>query len=313
MNSPRNQSSIEPTGSEIYHFYFKRTLVADAHKCLCGSVLKFKISKGYSPGVNHVKSLHKNWLQLMKEKNNHGAIENYVSVVKEKAKDIYGWIDLIISHNLPLSYVEGVKARLYSKLGPISRNTLSKFMGKITDHIVTELTKELKGKMLGLLFDGWSENGLHVVAIFVSYEGPSHKAVLRLLAVAPLLNEAVFTADEHIRFMISTLQLYDLSLADISFICGDNCSTNKSIAIKTKKLFFGCNSHRFNIAVNSILLQNSNAEILSSIEKLMIKLKTLKCSARLKQCYSYNFICICCSVFYFDICISLLSVIPDYV
>jgi len=280
----KNGTVDDPAGVEIFDFFFGRCTEPNTHKCACGSVLKFKTSKGYSPGVTHVKNLHSDWLSVMQEKlkNPAGTIDGFVTFVKDRAKDIYGWIDWTITSNLPFSFVEQETNRRYSKLGKISRNTLTKYMEKITERIVIKLTAELTGKFLGLLFDGWSEDGLHMVAIFAVYEGPDGNAILRLLAVAPMLDETSFDADTHIAFLESTLALYGLSLAVISFICADNCPTNLSIATKTGKIFFGCNSHRFNLGVNVILETPEMAESLAAIERLMIKLRTLKCSARLR-------------------------------
>lgn len=281
-----NGSTNDPNGKEIYDFFFKSLDgEVDRHKCVCGTTLKFAKGKGYTPSVNHIKNVHSDWLSVMQEKlrRPHGIIDGYLTLVKDRAKDIYGWIDWIITSNLVFSFVEDPKSRQYSKLGKISRNTLTKYMDKIIERIVVKLTAELAGKLLGLLFDGWSEDGLHMVAIFVVYEGPDGEAILRLLAVAPMLDETSFDADTHINFMESTLALYGLSLAMITFICGDNCRTNQSIATKAGKLFFGCNSHRFNIGVRTILEEPRTAETLSAIENLMIKLRTLKCAGRLRQ------------------------------
>ena len=37
------------------------------------------------------------------------------------------------------------------------------------------------------------------------------------------------------------------------FIIADNCNTNKAVAKQLDKLFIGCASHRFNLAVKDII------------------------------------------------------------
>jgi hypothetical protein len=153
-------------------------------------------------------------------------------------------------------------------------------MKKTMDIIVNKITTELQNKILGLLFDGWSEDTSHFVAVFACYEGKGGNAVLRLLAVAPLLTETDFGAESHREYLESTLKCYDLTLDNVSFLVGDNCNTNKALSRMANKPLIGCASHRFNLGVKSFY--SSDEALLSKVNTLMSKLRTLKNSARLR-------------------------------
>ena len=95
-----------------------------------------------------------------------------------------------------------------------------------------------------------------------------------MLVLSPLLVEADFSANAHIDFFESTLELYRIPIQQIQFIVGDNCSTNKAMARKMDIPMIGCASHRFNLAMK--LIFNRNELILDKVNNLMVKLKTLK-------------------------------------
>jgi hypothetical protein len=208
-------------------------------------------------------------------------MDSFITVVPDKAKDIYHWMNWLCTSNQPFNFVANPTVRAYSKLGSISVATLKKYMLKTKELVVKKIAEDLKDKIVGLIFDGWSEDSSHFVALVACYEGKDDNATLRLLAVAPLLNESDFGAESHREYIDNTLLSYGLTTNSISFIVGDNCNTNKSLARLMNKPLIGCASHRFNLAVKSFC--GPDEALLTKLNSLMSKLRTLKNSARLRQ------------------------------
>lgn len=94
-----------------------------------------------------------------------------------------------------------------------------------------------------------------------------------LADVLTKVDEISLDADENFAFMSYILYLYKFSWDSISALIGENCSTNKAIANNISKLFIGCASHRFNLAVQLIMVEEE--ELLSQINCLMSKLEKL--------------------------------------
>jgi len=85
-------------------------------------------------------------------------------------------------------------------------------------------------------------------------------------------------------------------LADIQFICGNNCQVNRKVSDDLQIPLLGCNSHRLNLAVqeylgfhftiksdNRTLSQKQRWNALETLSQLMSKLKTIKGKAKLQQ------------------------------
>ena len=72
--------------------------------------------------------------------------------------------------------------------------------------------------------------------------------------------------------------------ANVCCITGDNLSTNKRISDISRTPLIGCASHRFYLAVQSILSEEE--ELLSHIARIMNKLKCLLLSANYVNNYN---------------------------
>jgi hypothetical protein len=82
-----------------------------------------------------------------------GDIRNYVKVDKV-TNNLYGWIDWVVTQDLPFSFVENEKARKYSSLTPIARLTLMRYFDALSfecDGILCTILPEI----FALFFDGW--------------------------------------------------------------------------------------------------------------------------------------------------------------
>jgi hypothetical protein len=227
----------------------------------------------------------------------------------------FNWLKFVVDGGLPFSVVENEVFRNAVKFNPISRKTLVKTMEK-TWEIHCEVIKEELPEKFGIIFDGWTcdYTNTHYVAVFAVYlaEGAlclesgnrvSYQSKV-LLAIAPLLNEADYSAESHAEYILSTLKAYGRDIRDVLFVIGDNCSTNLKMAREnlqkdalTGKIsvpipFIGCASHRLNLAVKSIYdgegdneVENGNSisELIGSVQEIMKKLRSLKLRSHLRE------------------------------
>jgi hypothetical protein len=135
--------------------------------------------------------------------------------------------------------------------------------------------------------------GVHYLSVFAILDDEkSRKSVL--LGFSPFEDESNLSSEEHIKYLESLLAFYRRSIADLCYIVGDNCATNKKIATDIGVPLIGCNSHRLNLAVRRWLgidrvsckrteIQNRRSELISKLQVLMSKLKTIKGKAKLRE------------------------------
>ena len=119
---------------------------------------------------------------------------------------------------------------------------------------------------------------MHYVALFASYINEEiHKETL--LALDLLLNDESLGAEQHIELMISALLVYNNHLDNVVTFIGDNCLTNRKISNDCGiPLMIGCTSHRFNLAVNKMWLENEVIfqQVFDDIQNMMVELQKLK-------------------------------------
>ena len=93
--------------------------------------------------------------------------------------------------------------------------------------------------------------------------------------------ECQLDSDQHIEYFDYVLNLCGKCMDNVVPLVSDNASVNKSISNNTGIPFIGCASHRFNFAVCDIL--EGNEILLSKVQSIMIKLRTLLLSAKLQK------------------------------
>eukprot|EP00644_Phytophthora_capsici_P008308 jgi/Phyca11/114284/e_gw1.26.396.1 len=101
----------------------------------------------------------------------------------------------------------------------------------------------------------------------------------RLLSLSPL--DGSQTAEAHVTMMKTVLRIYNKTTGMVTFIVGDNCSTNQKIATLLGVPLVGCASHRFNLAVNRFLAEYEDE--LATVNDLMIQLRHCNNAARLRE------------------------------
>lgn len=113
------------------------------------------------------------------------------------------------------------------------------------------LVKQLPRKF-GLAFDGWSDYGVHYVAVFAVGPGlPDIFDGCLLLGFSPFEQENDLSASQHVKYISQLLSVYNRNLNDIQYLVGDICTTNKKISNDTNIPLIGCNSHKPNLAVSN--------------------------------------------------------------
>ena len=208
-------------------------------------------------------------------------IRNHIKVDHVTQK-IFSWIEWIIVENLPFNFVEKVMSRKNSKMEPISKYTLLKYMDQL-GYECEEVLKNILPDRFGISFDGW-DNGLstNLCGIYVNWYCPIRKCVRTfLLRLAPLIRIDDFGADSHIESIGVFLANVGKSWANVVVVMGDNTETNLCIARRAGKPFVGCHSHRLNLGVK-LYLRPFQIE-LQLVNTLMVALSTKKNCGRLRN------------------------------
>ena len=124
-------------------------------KCQCGAVNIQKKNTGWTNLANHIKSQHgedpksvptgQATISFAKSKR-----------VTSKGSNIYCWLNWVCSSLKPFSFVDDVLTREYTKLEPISHNSLKKYMELVTKEVEKRIQSALPDK-LALAIDGWTK------------------------------------------------------------------------------------------------------------------------------------------------------------
>ena len=82
----------------------------------------------------------------------------------------------------------------------------------MTGLVEKEIAKELKDKLLSVMFDGWEHRRRKFIGVFAGYEFElSYEEVL--LAIQPTLEaDENGTAAAHVDLITNTLELYDIDI-----------------------------------------------------------------------------------------------------
>jgi hypothetical protein len=270
--------------------------------CICG-VKRTKSGNGFSNLASHVKSAHisvdiekitRHWMVTGEKPSNFVSGEKKLTITSFlplKSTNIYSWIDWVVSGLRPFSFVEQHETREYTKLKPICKETLIKYLNLLTKEVENEVRKRIP-EHFAVIFDGWSTFSYHFIASFASFCDKDGKVELLLLGFTQMCLNHVdeesaeagvmsFDAKAHINLLEEVLRFYGKSIEDVSVFIGDNCTTNKRISDITKKPFVGCASHRLHLGVTDFL--RPYEELLDKIENLMLRLRSLKQSTVLRE------------------------------
>lgn len=259
----------------------------------CKPIYQNKI-KGYTNLIAHVKT-HDNWESEIKkamkmEENQAGSMTQFIKrKVSNKGQNLYDWIQWVVMDVQEFSFVDNKYTRKNTKLEPICRTTLMKYIENLSI-IVEEKIKQIIPNTFGIIFDGWTCDGTaeHYIALFAVWCDCDGNVNRVLLCCGPQdeidednPNEVDFTAENIGDYIYDELQLVGRDFSSIEFLAGDNCSVNKKLATKLKVPLLGCNSHRLNLAMKASYSENEG--LINKINDLMIELRTLKNASKLRK------------------------------
>lgn len=248
-------------------------------ECKCGWKGDFKSSKGYTNLQNHIESAHKDYIDS-DVSSEQQILTSFMYT--SKVKTYWGWLDWVIGDLHPFSYVERQRNYTHGGLPRMSLDTFMIVMTKLTKAVECKISNMLPNKF-ALIFDGWSQNSRHYVAIFASFPSTSnsHGYETVLLSFAPLTGERNLSSDAHIRYFGFVLELYGKGWTNVTAIIGDNCNTNTCMAKLVGTHFIGCASHRFNLAMK-LFIERSNI-VFDKINSIMQKLQNHNLSIGLQE------------------------------
>ena len=136
-------------------------------KCQCGAVIIQKKNTGWTNLANHIKSQHgedpksvptgQATISFAKSKR-----------VTSKGSNIYCWLNWVCSSLKPFSFVDDVLTREYTKLEPISHNSLKKYMELVTKEVEKRIQSAWNESWNGDI--SWNQCKNHSFAkVWISY------------------------------------------------------------------------------------------------------------------------------------------------
>lgn len=240
--------------------------------------IKRSSKSGWSNLVSHLKRYHEDYTEVYEKLKNEGkeyATPSMFDFLDVKTTAYYQWLDWIVGENRELRIVEKKLSRKYSNIKrSVSTNTIKKYMFGVTKKVEENIQAILPEKF-GIIFDGWEHESRNEEYLGCFAVIPNHKPIL--LFMQPFFieedpddpDEVMFGAADYSDMLNTGLSTYARSIQSITFLVGDNCETNKSLATLLGVPLIGCASHRFNLAVQKYLRDYEN--ILNKIESLFAK------------------------------------------
>ena len=253
--------------------------------------------KGYQWAVQHLNGKHEGF-------QTHVASAQTL-LISPDATNTYQWLEWIVAENRELDFVNKARVRKFTKgnLKPINHETLKKRM-HATVEVTEEFLKKKLPKKFGIAFDGWSQDGVHYLAVFAVGDGlPQECDGCVLLGFSPFEQEDDLSSDQHVLYLTQLLSYYDRSMGDVLYLVGDNCATNRKVSNDTIVPLIGCNSHKLNLAVSRYLGLSVKSDeaanvqctaeqlhrrgLVQKLTTLMSKLKTIKGKGKLREFTDY--------------------------
>ena len=125
---------------------------------------KLNPKAGYGNLLNHIKSDHKDWEEIMKSQDS----KNSSIFINKKGANIFKWLEWIVLADLPFQFAEHHLTRKNSSLDSITDETLKKYLLLVTENVEKRIANDLPDKF-GIIIDGWKDGTTHYIAIFASY------------------------------------------------------------------------------------------------------------------------------------------------
>eukprot|EP00171_Calliarthron_tuberculosum_P005814 IDg5814t1 len=290
--------------------------------CTEGGEIHFQKGKGFTNGYSHLKSclaggdeahLIELFHHAVRSSMNTGTLSGFrvtiASRLNAREKAMYSWLRLLILKNLPLSAVDDKEFRDFCKHDSVfCLKTIKATKLKLVEIVEEKIRDEMKKTKGAIMYDGWTDNGVHYVGIYVVYNRSFEvygdgvletetELAITLLSVSPMaaacdtetsstIEAAKFCAVTHVRHFEDVFIFFHVNVHEW-VICqiADNCSANKCIADLMDIPHVSCNSHKLHLEVKNMIGANSKLfNTVNSIQKTMTSCKNgLKNSALLRN------------------------------
>ncbi|DAZ95891.1 TPA: hypothetical protein N0F65_012602 [Lagenidium giganteum] len=193
---------------ELALAFFTSLKAGNKHRCKCGEIRKQYVKRSRNTNLaSHVRKRQNNH-----DKSEYGAfIHKRASPmctffkVSDAAMNLYGWLDWIVNENRELAFCKKPRARKYSRLQPVCRSTLKKYLRGLHECVEDAIVEELCGKRVGFEFDSWSDGSTHNTANFAVTSEETTGQKRMLLAFTP-------NNDEEKLHSGALLELFDLDV-----------------------------------------------------------------------------------------------------
>ena len=234
----------------------------------------------------HLRNQHKQELERAYECANSGQEFIPLLYTSDKTRQIFSWLEMVILTLQPFSFCENKVIGRHTKAPCIDVDTLMAYMDDLTTVVEKKLAKMIPDSF-ALVFDGWTHVSTHYLSIFATWGSNEETGYeVALLGLSPLENEETLSAVEHENYITYVLNLFGKSAENVACVIADNNNTNKAVADAMGASFIGCASHRFNLAVQDII--EIHATVVDKVQTLMIKLRNLTTSAKLRRITGLN-------------------------
>ena len=152
------------SNKEICEHFFDDTKSKNIWKCkVCPN--KNITKHSWTNLMHHINKYHKDYESIISTSKKLG-LDLRTVYQGEKESSLFYWISLVVDKNVPFSSVNDATFREGSKYKCICDNTLLKYTKLVCEHVKSIITAKLP-KKFGLVFDGWTHNKKHFLAVFI--------------------------------------------------------------------------------------------------------------------------------------------------
>ncbi|DBA02742.1 TPA: hypothetical protein N0F65_010670 [Lagenidium giganteum] len=133
---------------------------------LCPKSRKQQEGSGYTNLIDHLHRAHLEEypLEFQLLQRQARGMDSFVTVT-ENVTSNYRWLEWVVMGGLPLNVCEKPLTVQNTSLKSISTITLKKHLLAVARAVRDDVRALLHGKRLGILFDAWTEGGMHVVGV----------------------------------------------------------------------------------------------------------------------------------------------------
>ncbi|CAG8736705.1 24993_t:CDS:1, partial [Gigaspora margarita] len=178
-----------------------------------------KKGTGYTNLMNHLDAKHESFKSIFQQylgnTNSPKISFNYDTIVHNN----FDWVTLVVKCQISINACENTDFVLHTGLSKLDALTVNKYLDSLAN-IVQERIKNTLPKKIGIMFDGWMNNGVHFVGLFGIYQTVYESRNLVLLAFSPFEDHTTQNADAHIKFFKDVLELYDKDIKNVLFLSG---------------------------------------------------------------------------------------------